>query len=177
MIDKLAILKGHDPWVDCSLILHTQIDKKTEANSTYAFKSQWWDMECELPEEAQNKTDSCWQKSRKSARGKSGPLLKTILQEVQSGVIGTFLSSKGITGLYITFVFLIGRGVRGLVANRILQIPHMELPCIVKLRTLCDDIRDARTVHDLELEELLYKALIRVYRSSELLYEMTRKLD
>jgi hypothetical protein len=53
----------------------------------------------------------------------------------------------------------------------------MELPCIVKLRTLCDDIRDARTVHDLELEELLYKALIRVYRSSELLYEMTRKLD
>ena len=79
--------------------------------------------------------------------------------------------------LYITFVFLIGRGVRGMVANRILQIPQMNLPSITKLRTLCDDVRDARTVFDLELEELLYRALIRIYRSSELLYEMTRKME
>ena len=173
VIDRVTILKGKDPWVDCDLVLHTQIDKE----GGYAFKSQWWDMECDLPEEATNKTDPCWQKGKKSARGKNGPLLKAILQEVQSGVIGTFLSSKGITGLYITFVFLIGRGVRGMVSHRILQIPLMELPSIQKLKTLCDDIRDARTVFDLELEELLYNALIRIYRSSELLYEMTRKID
>ena len=146
-------------------------------NDTFAYKSQWWDMECDLPQEEKNRTDTCWEKSKKGSEGANGPLLKAILQEVQSGMIGTFLSSKGITGLYITFVFLIGRGVRGLVANRILSIPHVNMPSIVKLRTLCDDIRDARTVHDLELEELLYRALIRIYRSSELLIKMTRKVD
>lgn len=173
VVDRVAILKGEDPWVNCNLILHTEVDKK----DGFAFKSQWWDIECDVPEEAKNKTDTCWQKGSRSQQGKNGPLLKAILQEVQSGVIGTFLSSKGITGLYITFVFLIGRGVRGMVANRILQIPQMNLPSITKLRTLCDDIRDARTVFDLELEELLYRALIRIYRSSELLYEMTRKME
>ncbi|QDZ17963.1 Piezo-type mechanosensitive ion channel protein [Chloropicon primus] len=175
VVDRVGILQGNDPWVRCSLVLHTQVDK----TDGFAFKSQWWDMECDVPQEGQddNKTDSCWDKGSKSSRGKNGPLLKAILQEVQSGVIGTFLSSKGITGLYITFVFLIGRGVRAMVSNRILQIPQINLPSIVKLRTLCDDVRDARTVFDLELEELLYKALIRIYRSTELLYEMTRKME
>ena len=172
VVDKVAVLRGNDPWVNCSLVLHTEIDKK----EGYAFKSQWWDVECELPKE-DNKTDTCWQKSNKSSNGSNGPLLKAILQEVQSGVIGTFLSSKGITGLYITFVFLIGRGVRAMVANRVLGIPHVTMPSIMKLRTLCDDVRDARTVFDLELEELLYKALIRIYRSSELLIKMSKKLD
>ena len=64
-----------------------------------------------------------------------------------------------------------------MVSNRILQIQHFELPSIKKLQTLCDDIRAARTEQDMELEELLYRALVRIYRSTELLYEMTRKTD
>jgi hypothetical protein len=35
----------------------------------------------------------------------SGPLLVVILERVQSGLLGAALSSMGITGLYITFVF------------------------------------------------------------------------
>ena len=39
------------------------------------------------------------------AGGFSGPLLVVILERVQSGLLGAALSSMGITGLYITFVF------------------------------------------------------------------------
>ena len=163
IVDKLPNLKLADPWVTCDLVLHTR-------------GSQWWEMDCDTPREGKSLVeDPCWDVGVNGMGTKGrGPMVKAMLQEVQSGIIGTFLSSKGITGLYITFVFLIGRIIRSLVANRLLQIPHFELPCTRKLQILCDDVRAARAELDLELEELLYKALIRIYRSTELLYEITR---
>ena len=170
VVERIPILKNKYVWVNCSLTLHTEVDH------AHLNRVQWWNMDCQIPKEVDDKSDTCWHKTTKEEQT-GGPLLKAILQEVQSGVLGTFLSSKGITGLYITFVFVIARLIRGMVSNRILQIQHFELPSIKKLQTLCDDIRAARTEQDMELEELLYRALVRIYRSTELLYEMTRKTD
>ena len=47
------------------------------------------------------------------------------------------LSSFGITGLYITFVFGIGRFLRLSTQNRRMHIPYEDLPTATRLAALC----------------------------------------
>ena len=63
--------------------------------------------------------------------------LVTILERVQSGLIGATVSSFGITGLYITFVFGIGRFLRLSASNMRIRIPFTEMPDTSRLVALC----------------------------------------
>ena len=63
--------------------------------------------------------------------------LVAILERVQSGLIGATVSSFGITGLYITFVFGIGRFLRLSASNMRIRIPYTEMPDTSRLVALC----------------------------------------
>ncbi|GIL87298.1 hypothetical protein Vretifemale_15360 [Volvox reticuliferus] len=107
--------------------------------------------------------------------GLMGPPLVAVVEPVQSGLLGATLSRFGITGLYVTFVFAIGRFLRLSVSSLRLRIPTEDLPSTRRLVALCQDIYVARAEGELVLEEQLFRALINVYRSPELLFELSRK--
>ena len=56
---------------------------------------------------------------------------------MQGGIIGQTLSSFGITGLYITFVFGIGRFLRFSTQHARMRIPFEDLPTTKRLIALC----------------------------------------
>lgn len=60
-----------------------------------------------------------------------------LLERVQGGFIGQTLSSFGITGLYITFVFGIGRFLRFSTQHARMRIPFEDLPTTKRLVALC----------------------------------------
>ncbi|KAG2488469.1 hypothetical protein HYH03_012974 [Edaphochlamys debaryana] len=109
------------------------------------------------------------------SRALQGPPLVAVLEPVQSGLLGETLSRFGITGLYITFVLAIGRFLRLSVSSLRLRIPTEDLPSTRRLVALCQDVAVARAEGELVLEEQLFRALINVYRSPELLFELSKK--
>ncbi|PNH02556.1 Protein PIEZO, partial [Tetrabaena socialis] len=88
---------------------------------------------------------------------------------------GATLSRFGVTGLYFTFVFALGRFLRLSVSSLRLRIPTEDLPSTRRLVALCQDIYVARAEGELILEEQLYRALINVYRSPDLLFELSKR--
>ncbi len=60
-----------------------------------------------------------------------------VLERVQGGIIGATLSSFGITGLYITFVFGAARVLRSATQNNRMRIPYEDLPTTRRLTSLC----------------------------------------
>ncbi|KXZ45122.1 hypothetical protein GPECTOR_58g571 [Gonium pectorale] len=98
----------------------------------------------------------------------SGPSRRGLIE-------GATLSRFGITGLYVTFVFAIGRFLRLSVAALRLRIPTEDLPSTRRLVALCQDIAVARAEGELVLEDQLFQALINVYRSPELLIELSSR--
>ncbi|CAL8464921.1 g4456 [Coccomyxa elongata] len=104
-----------------------------------------------------------------------GPRVVAVLERVQGGIIGQTLSSFGITGLYITFVFGIGRFLRFSTQNARMRIQYEDLPTTQRLVALCQDIYIARAEGELELEEELYWALVNIYRSPAVMFELTKR--
>jgi hypothetical protein len=74
-----------------------------------------------------------------------------VLERVQGGIIGQTLSSFGITGLYITFVFGIGRFLRFSTQNARMRIQYEDLPTTKRLVALCQ-VCVARSKHADEQE-------------------------
>ncbi|KAK9863698.1 hypothetical protein WJX84_001768 [Apatococcus fuscideae] len=107
--------------------------------------------------------------------GSSGPQLVAVLDRVQGGRLGAALSSFGITGLYITFVFTIGRFLRLGIQDARTRILYEDLPTTKRLAILCQDIYIARAEGQLLLEEELYWALINIFRSPAVLFDLTKK--
>ena len=103
------------------------------------------------------------------------PMIVASLERVQSGTIGEAVVSLGITGLYVTIVFGIGRFVRLSIANMRMRIPYQDLPDVSHLWTLCSDITVAREEGEFMLEEQLFYTLINLYRSPQVLFELTKK--
>ncbi|KAG1661156.1 hypothetical protein FOA52_002531 [Chlamydomonas sp. UWO 241] len=107
--------------------------------------------------------------------GFRGPQAVVVLEKVQTGLLGATLSSFGITGLYLTFVYGVGRFLRLSMSNLALTIPFQDMPSTRRLVTLCQDLYIARAQGEFLLEEELYKVLISIYRSPSVLFELTRR--
>ncbi|MEW5302433.1 MAG: hypothetical protein WDW36_005220 [Sanguina aurantia] len=105
----------------------------------------------------------------------SGPGAVLVLERVQSGFLGATLSRFGITGLYLSVVYAIGRFLRLSVSNLRGRIPFEELPSTRRLVALCQDIYTARAEGALMLEEELFQVLVSIYRSPAVLFELTRR--
>ncbi|XP_037730492.1 piezo-type mechanosensitive ion channel component isoform X3 [Drosophila subpulchrella] len=86
----------------------------------------------------------------------------------------SFLEKTGIIGLYTTFVYVVSRVIRSLIANNHRRIMFEDLPYVDRVLRLCNDIYLVRETHEYRLEEDLYGKLIFLYRSPETLIKWTR---
>lgn len=138
----------------------------------------WWRFSCGVFDGDDNAVDNReqgWATCQMS--GLNGLRLVAILERVQGGLLGETLSSFGITGLYITVVYAVGRLLRLSMSNLRTRIMYEDLPNTKRLVALCEDIYIARAEGELLLEGELYFAMISIYRSPQVLFELTKKKE
>ncbi|CAI9102322.1 OLC1v1000569C1 [Oldenlandia corymbosa var. corymbosa] len=104
----------------------------------------------------------------------AGPVAVIVSEETPQGIIGDTLSKFSIWGLYITFVLAVGRFIRLQCSDLRMRIPFENLPNCDRLIAICEDIYAARAEGELEVEEVLYWTLVKVYRSPHMLLEYTK---
>ncbi|KAK7332943.1 hypothetical protein VNO80_29700 [Phaseolus coccineus] len=103
-----------------------------------------------------------------------GPMAIIVSEETPQGIIGDTLSKFSIWGLYITFVLAVGRFIRLQCSDLRMRIPFENLPSCDRLMAICEDIYAARAAGELEVEEILYWTLVKIYRSPHMLLEYTQ---
>lgn len=86
-------------------------------------------------------------------------------------------SSFNIVGLYITVVYTIGSFLKLQFQDASKRVIYDEIPDTAVLEDLCNGVYIARLTGDLETEETFYYELIRIYRSPELLMDITKRRD
>ncbi|XP_042475858.1 piezo-type mechanosensitive ion channel homolog isoform X1 [Macadamia integrifolia] len=106
--------------------------------------------------------------------GLRGPMAVIVSEEIPQGILGETLSKFSIWGLYITFVLAVGRFIRIQCSNLRMRIPFENLPSCERLLAICEDIYAARAEGELEVEEVLYWTLVKIYRSPHMLLEYTK---
>ncbi|KAK3441684.1 hypothetical protein EUGRSUZ_B02004 [Eucalyptus grandis] len=104
----------------------------------------------------------------------AGPMAIVVSEETPQGILGETLSKFSIWGLYITFVLAVGRFIRLQCADLRMRIPYENLPSCDRLLAICEDIYAARAEGELEVEEVLYWTLVKIYRSPHMLLEYTK---
>ncbi|KAL7205082.1 hypothetical protein ACSBR2_018075 [Camellia fascicularis] len=104
----------------------------------------------------------------------AGPMAIIVSEETPQGILGETLSKFSIWGLYITFVLAVGRFIRLQCADLRMRIPFENLPSCDRLLAICEDIYAARAEGELEVEEVLYWILVKIYRSPHMLLEYTK---
>jgi hypothetical protein len=85
--------------------------------------------------------------------------------------------SLSITAVYITILFTIGQFVRLAFGNQVTRIPEDDLPNANKLVQIVEGIYIARQKRQLVKESLLYRRLIKIYRTPALLLMLTTRED
>ncbi|CAK9174686.1 unnamed protein product [Ilex paraguariensis] len=105
----------------------------------------------------------------------AGPMAVIVSEETPQGILGETLSKFSIWGLYITFVLAVGRFIRLQCSDLRMRIPFENLPYCDRLLAICEDIYAARAEGELEVEEVLYWTLVKIYRSPHMLLEYTKR--
>ena len=80
----------------------------------------------------------------------------------------------GVIGLYVGFVWLVGKFVRLYFTSISFRIMFDEMPNVNRVVNLCLEIYMARESAELELEEDLFAKLLFLYRSPETLIKFTK---
>ncbi|MCL7046756.1 hypothetical protein MKW94_016922 [Papaver nudicaule] len=106
--------------------------------------------------------------------GLTGPMAIIVSEETPQGILGETLSKFSIWGLYISFVLAVGRFIRLQCSDLRMRIPFENLPSCDRLIAICEDIYAARAEGELEVEEVLYWTLVKIYRSPHMLLEYTK---
>ncbi|CAK0825138.1 unnamed protein product, partial [Prorocentrum cordatum] len=88
---------------------------------------------------------------------------------------GASSSSFSVMGIYIGVVYTIGRFLRMVFQDSSKRMIYEELPDTARLTDLCNGIYTARITGDLYREHEFYYELVRIYRSPELLLEISGK--
>lgn len=104
----------------------------------------------------------------------AGPMAIIVSEETPKGILGETLSKFSIWGLYITFVLAVGRFIRLQCSDLRMRIPFENLPSCDRLLAICENIYVARAEGELEVEEVLYWILVKIYRSPHILLEYTK---
>nr|QZA74858.1 piezo [Platynereis dumerilii] len=86
----------------------------------------------------------------------------------------SFFTGYGIIGLYVSLVFVIGQFVRLFFSGLSSQIMFQELPNVDKVLKLCLDIYMVREALELKMEEELFAKLQFLYRSPQMLIQLTK---
>ncbi|XP_078441364.1 piezo-type mechanosensitive ion channel component [Wolffia australiana] len=107
--------------------------------------------------------------------GLTGPMAIVISEETPpQGILGETLSKFNIWSLYLTFVLAVGRFIRLQCSDLRMRIPFENLPSCDRLVAICEDIYAARAEGALDVEEVLYWTLVKIYRSPHMLLEYTK---
>merc|ERR1712019_24459 len=77
----------------------------------------------------------------------------------------------------VTFLITLGRLIKALFQGMSLRMIYDELPDTALLLDLCNGVYIARIQGQLQTEYRLYYQLIKIYRSPELLYEVSMPKD
>ncbi|KAF3336299.1 piezo-type mechanosensitive ion channel isoform X3 [Carex littledalei] len=115
-----------------------------------------------------NSTDSA------GCSGLDGPMAIVVSEETPQGILGETLSKFSIWSLYITFVLAVARFIRLQCSDLRMRIPYENLPSCDRLIDICEGIYAARAEGELEVEEVLYWTLVKIYRSPHMLMEYTK---
>lgn len=86
------------------------------------------------------------------------------------------LQGFGLAGLYISFVLVVGRLVRGMMSGISMRVIFEDMPRVQTLVNLIHAIYVARESKELGLEEDLTLLLLQLYRSPEALISWTGSL-
>jgi hypothetical protein len=92
---------------------------------------------------------------------------------IMGNILGDTLRDMSVIGFYVTIVLAIGQLIKGIFANITMKVIYEEMPSCDQLIELCDSIYMSRKENDLMREKTLYDLLIRIYRSPELLIQLT----
>ncbi|KAJ4772325.1 piezo-type mechanosensitive ion channel component [Rhynchospora pubera] len=106
--------------------------------------------------------------------GLDGPMAIVVSEETPQGILGETLSKFSIWSLYITFVLAVARFIRLQCSDLRMRIPYENLPSCDRLLDICEGIYAARAEGELEVEEVLYWTLVKIYRSPHMLMEYTK---
>ncbi|CAL9756267.1 unnamed protein product [Musa acuminata subsp. burmannicoides] len=106
--------------------------------------------------------------------GFTGPMAVVVSEETPQGILGETLSKFSIWSLYLTFVLAVGRFIRLQCSDLRMRIPYENLPSCDRLIAICENIYAARAEGELEVEEVLYWTLVKIYRSPHMLLEYTK---
>lgn len=85
--------------------------------------------------------------------------------------------SYSIIGIYSVVILTIGRFVRFQFSNLIVNIPYEDLHDVDVLMTLLQGVYLFRFCGDFLLEELLYRRVVKLFRTPMLLLWITRRND
>lgn len=98
---------------------------------------------------------------------------------VSNRIFSGFLSnlSINIVSVYIIILFTIGQFVRLLFGGQVVRIPVEDLPNANKLVMIVEGIYIARQKKQLAKEEILYRRLLKIYRTPALLLLLTTRED
>ncbi|XP_072996398.1 piezo-type mechanosensitive ion channel homolog isoform X2 [Typha latifolia] len=107
-------------------------------------------------------------------QGLTGPMAIVVSEETPQGILGETLSKFSIWSLYITFVLAVARFIRLQCSDLRMRIPYENLPSCDRLIAICEGIYAARAEGELEVEEVLYWTLVKIYRSPHMLLEYTK---
>ncbi|PKA54847.1 hypothetical protein AXF42_Ash000682 [Apostasia shenzhenica] len=110
----------------------------------------------------------------KGCKDLTGPMAIVVSEETPQGILGETLSKFSIWSLYLTFVLAVGRFIRLQFSELKMRIPYENLPSCDRLIAICEDIYAARAEGELEVEEVLYWTLVKIYRSPHMLLEYTK---
>ena len=96
-----------------------------------------------------------------------------LLDHVTDADLGVMFCFR-IIGLYVGFVWLVGKFVRLFFTSISYRIMFDEMPNVDKVLKLCLDIFMVRESKELELEEDLFAKLMFLYRSPQTLIKWTK---
>lgn len=101
------------------------------------------------------------------------------LRFVSDLILGNFFSdsfkSMSILGFYVTISFAIGQLLKNMILNTTGSIFFNEITNCQNMLKLCQSIKYCRVQKDLQREQQLYRNLISIYWSPELLIKFTKE--
>ena len=92
---------------------------------------------------------------------------------ILGSIIGKTMKNMSVIGFYVTIVLAIGQIIKSLFHNIMMRVIYEEMPNCNQLIEFCDSIYMARKEKDLVKEKHLYELLVKIYRSPELLIQLT----
>ncbi|KRX09990.1 hypothetical protein PPERSA_08391 [Pseudocohnilembus persalinus] len=97
----------------------------------------------------------------------------TLNELIVSDLISSVTSTITVLGLYVVLIVTVGQMLKSYIHRISQRVIYEEIPQTDELFDLCQGIYTARKQNDIEKEEYYYEILIKIYKSPEILRQIT----